>query len=406
MEQAIATVESAGATPASAAPLALVARALDALTSLKLTIVCLILLMVLVVACTLAQVDLGTFGAVNAYIRSLLVWCRLPGTSTAIPIFPGGGLVGLLLTANLAAAQLKRLERSRRKIGIWVVHAGLILLFAGEFVTALFQVEMQMAIEQGQTLDFLESPRDMELALVDVTDPRRDDVHSIPESLLAQAGLVEVPGTPVVLDVKLFFRNAELTLREPGDPDPIASRGEGANIVVKPLPPVSKDDQVDRRAAFIEPIAGGRKYGVWLVSNALGAPQHFIHEGRSYALSMRPLREYLPYAITLKKFSHDVYPGTDIPKNFSSLVHLANPSRGDERDVLIFMNQPLRYAGKTFYQASFGKGDTLSVLQVVKNPGWLLPYISCVLVALGLILHFAVSLGRALRKRTLPVEAR
>lgn len=70
------------------------------------------------------------------------------------------------------------------------------------------------------------------------------------------------------------------------------------------------------------------------------------------------------------------------------------------------MNQPLRYAGKTFYQASFGKGDTLSVLQVVKNPGWLLPYISCVLVALGLILHFAVSLGRALRKRTLPVEAR
>jgi len=34
------------------------------------------------VACTLAQVDLGTFGAVNAYIRSLLVWCRLPGTST------------------------------------------------------------------------------------------------------------------------------------------------------------------------------------------------------------------------------------------------------------------------------------------------------------------------------------
>ncbi len=82
MEQAIATVESAGATPASAAPLALVARALDALTSLKFTIVCLILLMVLVVACTLAQVDLGTFGAVNAYIRSLLVWCRLPGTST------------------------------------------------------------------------------------------------------------------------------------------------------------------------------------------------------------------------------------------------------------------------------------------------------------------------------------
>jgi len=59
--------------------------------------------------------------------------------------------------------------------------------------------------------------------------------------------------------------------------------------------------------------------------------------------------------------------------------------------VLIFMNQPLRYAGKTFYQASFGKGDTLSVLQVVKNPGWLLPYISWRGGwPFGLILHFAV----------------
>jgi len=73
--------------------------------------------MVLVVACTLAQVDLGTFGAVNAYIRSFLVWCRLPEPRPPSPS-SRGGLIGLLLTANLAAAQLKRLERSRRKIGI------------------------------------------------------------------------------------------------------------------------------------------------------------------------------------------------------------------------------------------------------------------------------------------------
>src|SRR5206468_11477101 len=98
-------------------------------------------------------------------------------------------------------------------------------------------------------------------------------------------------------------------------------------------------------------------------------------------------------------------PGTDIPKNFSSLVHLVNPARGEDRDVLIFMNQPLRYDGKAFYQASFGKGDTLSILQVVENPGWLLPYISCVLVAAGLILHFALVLGRSLRRRPMTVEA-
>src|SRR6266704_5514557 len=152
------------------------------------------------------------------------------------------------------------------------------------------------------------------------------------------------------------------------------------------------------------PIAGGRSYGTWLVSNALGAPQSFLHEGRTYALSMRPRREYLPYSLTLKDFRHDVYPGTDIPKNFSSLVRLVHPGRGEERDVLIYMNQPLRYAGKAFYQASFGKGDTLSVLQVVENPGWLLPYISCVLVAAGLILHFVLALFRSLKRRQVALE--
>jgi cytochrome c biogenesis protein ResB len=129
-----------------------------------------------------------------------------------------------------------------------------------------------------------------------------------------------------------------------------------------------------------------------------------VHEGRTYALSLRNRREYLPFAMTLKQFRHDVYPGTDIPKNFSSLVHLSRPSTGEERDVLISMNQPLRYAGKAFYQESFGKNDTLSILQVVENPGWVLPYASCVLVAAGLLFHFALSLRRSFVRRRVALE--
>ena len=162
---------------------------------------------------------------------------------------------------------------------------------------------------------------------------------------------------------------------------------------------MTTDDVANTSSAVIEPIAGGRSYGTWLVSTGLGAPQSFVHEGRSYQLVMRERREYLPFALTLKKFSHDIYPGTDIPKNFSSLVHLSNPRTHEERDVLIYMNQPLRYAGRAFYQASFGKNDTLSILQVVENPGWLLPYISCAMVAAGLMIHFALSLRRGLRRQ-------
>ncbi len=380
------------------------ARLWDALTSLKLAIACLLLLMVLVVACTLAQTRMGTLGAVNAFIRSPIVWGHFPGTSYSIPVFPGGGLVGLILAINLIAAQVKRLQLSFRKVGLWVVHAGLILLFAGEFVTGFFQVEMQLPIEEGQTVDHVESPRDVELAISDTTDPAHDDVYGIPESLLQSGKPLAIAGTPLSLRVAKFWRNADLRMPAPGEAAQ-ATAGVGRTVTVSELPPASDDDHLDVRAALVEPIAGGHSYGTWLVSSGLGAPQSFVHEGRTYALSMRPRREYLPYSLTLKKFSHDIYPGTDIPKNFSSLVHLSNPGRGEQRDVLIFMNQPLRYAGKAFYQASFGKGDTLSILQVVENPGWLLPYISCVLIGGGLVIHFVLALGRSLRRRRLGVEA-
>jgi hypothetical protein len=370
-----------------------------AITSLKLTLVCLSMLMVLVVGCTLAQVRMGTLGAVDAYIRSFLVYWDVPGSQWSIPVFPGGALVGLVLTLNLIAAQAKRLQFRFRKAGLWIVHAGLILLFAGEFVSAIFQVEMQLPIEQGETRNFLESPRDVELALVDTTEKAYDDSYGIPESRLEAGDSVAVPGTPISFKVHRYVRNAELLREGPGAPPSGATAGIGSEVSLRALAAAPNDDTVEVRAALVEPIAGGKSYGKWLVSTGLGAPQSFVHQGRRYELSMRFARSYLPYSLTLKKFSHDVYPGTDIPKNFSSLVHVSNKPQGEERDVLIFMNQPLRYAGKAFYQASFGKGDTLSIIQVVENPGWLLPYISCVLVGAGLLLHFALSLGRSLRQK-------
>jgi hypothetical protein len=370
----------------------------EALISLKLTIVCLALLMALVVACTLAQVQLGTLGAVNLYMRSFLVWWQVPGTGWSLAVFPGGALVGLVLMVNLAAAQGQRLERSWKKAGIWIVHAGLILLFVGEFVTGIFQVETQLAIEEGQTVNFVEHAREQELAIIDTTDPAWDVVHSIPQGLLADGGLVPVPGTPLVLRVRRYWDNAQLSMAAPGS-QPVATMGVGAGVAVQALRSVVSDDRLNVAAAVVEPVAGGRSYGAWLVSGQLGSPQGFIHEGRSYSLVMRPRRQYLTYSMTLKDFSHDVYEGTNIPRNFSSLVHLSNPGKSEARDILIYMNQPLRYDGKAFYQSSFGKNDTLSILQVVENPGWLLPYISCALVGIGLLVHFGISLRRSLRRR-------
>src|SRR5207247_6415899 len=46
----------------------------------------------------------------------------------------------------------------------------------------------------------------------------------------------------------------------------------------------------------------------------------------------------------------------------------------------------------------FLPGDTGTILQVVRNPGWLLPYIACTMVALGLLVYFGAKLVEFLAK--------
>ena len=114
---------------------------------------------------------------------------------------------------------------------------------------------------------------------------------------------------------------------------------------------------------------------------------------------LRPARHYMPFSLQLMKFNHSVYDGTDIPKDFSSRVRLVRPATGEEREALIYMNNPLRYAGETFYQASFDRDDAGTVLQVVRNPSWLTPYFSCALIGAGMAVQFVSHLITFLKRR-------
>jgi hypothetical protein len=160
-------------------------------------------------------------------------------------------------------------------------------------------------------------------------------------------------------------------------------------------------DHRDVPSAVVEVVTSQGSLGTWLVSEYIEQPQSFSYHGRTYSLSMRPRRYYKPYSLQLVQFRHDVYPGTEIPKNYSSRVQLQRPDTGENREVLIYMNNPLRYAGETYYQASLDKDDRGTILQVVHNPSWLTPYFSCILVGLGLVVQFSTHLlGFTLKRRT------
>lgn len=379
-------------------------RCLDFFASLRLTLVCLGAAILLIFTGTIAQVHLGIHEAQERYFESLFVWWPAGGEGFKFPIFPGGHFIGAVLLLNLIAAHARRFHWAWRKLGIQLIHAGLIIMLAGGLFTDLFAIESYMQLTPGQTKEYSEDRRAMELAISDITQPATEEVTVIPEGLLKREAMIRHFSLPFTIEIRDYFQNSRLQMLKVGPG--IATRGVGRKISVDRLPRGTGVNERDVASALLEVLPATDKpvsLGTWLVSDALGAEQIFSCAGRNWKLALRPARYQQPFSITLQKFSHDLYPGTQIPKNFSSRVTLRDPERTLEREALIYMNHPLRYRGQTFYQAGFQEGDTATILQVVRNPSFLAPYLACVIVALGLFVQFGYHLvGFARRTRGVP----
>ena len=118
-----------------------------------------------------------------------------------------------------------------------------------------------------------------------------------------------------------------------------------------------------------------------------------------YMLILRRSRTYLPFQIELLDFKKVLHPGTNIAKSYSSEINLID--KNVLRKVLIQMNEPLRYKGYTFYQASFIEDGLKqsTVLATVKNHGRLFPYISTVIMCIGILFHMLSMLSRRFQRK-------
>ena len=384
----------------------MVNRIVSFFTSLRLTVVCLSLALLLVFIGTLAQVDQGLYVAQNRYFRSLLVYWSPKGADWGIPVFPGGYLLGGILLVNLLAAHIKRFTFSKKKIGIFLIHAGLILLLLGQFATDLLQVETHMRLSGGEAKNYSESDRLSELVLINSASADKDQVVAISETALSERKQIRHPRLPFTIQVKDYYPNSRLSRRAPmidTEPPP-ATQGVGQQLKVQPAATTAKMDERNVPSAVVEILTPQGSLGTWLVSGFLDELQSLKFDNRTYQVGLRLTRYYKPFYIELIKFSHDKYLGTDIPKNFSSRIRLHRPETGEDREVLIYMNNPLRYWGETYYQASWDPKDaSATILQVVRNPSWLTPYLSCALIALGLVVQFLSHLISFARKSSAKV---
>ncbi len=367
-------------------------------SSLKLTIVLLFLTILLVFFGTLFQVEHGLYLVQKSMFQTWIITWH-PTEDYAIPIFPGGRLLGVLLLLNLIFAHFFRFKWTWKKSGIWLTHFGLIFLLIGSGITSFFAVESQMAIQEGETKNYTTSLDETELAVISDQTDSTQQVVSIPQTLLKPDAVIADKAIPFTLKINYFWKNADLKMNTTGAA-PLANRGIGLQLIATPLPFNTKNTAENAVTAIVDVRdKNNTSLGIFLLSSKLGAPQTLTVADKTYTLFIRPKRYYLPFTVTLLDFKHDLYPGTNIPKNFSSKVEVNHPAAKTKSDFLIFMNNPLRYEGKTFYQASFGNNDTLSVFQVVENAGWLIPYISSVIMAIGLLIQFSLSLWTFLVKR-------
>lgn len=371
-------------------------------SSVELAIACMVLGLVLIFVGTIDQVNLGIHGATERYFYSFFVFWNIPNTEISLPYFPGGYTVGGTLLVNLVTALFVRFRYSWKKTGVLMIHCGVITLLIGELVSSMMQVDSNMAIDEGASMNYSEGRENCELAIIDHSHSTSTDrVYAFPQQMLRSNHDIRHEELPFTISINRFMINAVIQRRDEKTPAEslLANQDIGLDYYAIEVPKTGRMDDFNRSTAILTIFdASGEVTGTWLAS--LGFPsQKFSFEGKDYSLEIRRKRYYYPFEIKLKDFSHDRYLGTNIPMNYSSLIELSNEERGEKREFLIHMNHPLRYNGLTFFQSSFTPDELTTILQVVSNPGRHLPYISCLLIFLGLTTQFATGLASFIGKR-------
>lgn len=113
----------------------------------------------------------------------------------------------------------------------------------------------------------------------------------------------------------------------------------------------------------------------------------------AFLFSFQNRRLDLGFPVYLKKFDMTHYDGTQKAKTYSSEVEIVPPTGALPVAGLIEMNEPLKYAGYTFYQASFNQDEktgepTASVLSVNLDPGRWIKYLGSLVLSLGIVWLF------------------
>jgi hypothetical protein len=411
---------SAAATPARKP---LLRQLVDALSSMKLTVVLLLLFGVLTFAGTLAQGDLGLFTVQRDFFESFWVkWntgVRLPGTrdlTLQVPLF-GGYTIMLLLFVNLVLGGVVRHRWNWRNSGILVAHLGIGLLLIAGFVKLHYSYAGHVALYEGRETTTMASFHDYELALM-----RRDAdgvvERTFPGTMLEHAArrpgvvTIDAPDLPFTVVVSNWLDNCRPMPKGPmfsTDMPVIEEDGSSYFLQDSTANPERERNLAGCYVTVIERVGRQEhRTALWGFDERprteVRQPFTFTIDGATWGLDLRRVLWDLPFKVRLDKFEKTDHPGTMSPRDFRSWVTVFDG--GAERQVQIYMNHPLRSKEHVFFQTNWGPQGGMggppwfSVFEVAKNPSDDWPKYASYVILAGLLVHFLGKLKRFLGSST------
>lgn len=366
----------------------MIKKALDFVSSYGVACVLLTLLLILVLFGTLEQADQGLYQVQKKYFESNYVVHHLFGT---IPILlPGVYLILTLLSVNIICGAIVRAPKNIKRPGMLIAHGGIILMIAAGFVTYNYSTNGRMMLYEGDQSSEYESYYEWEIRITEYGEGDTARQWVIPHEVFADMKPSDTrefyaAGLPFELELTGFLHNA--------NPLPMSMAGAGVDGVMLSERALSTEAEMNIAGAYAT-LKG--KDGAALAKSVLWgfdlAPWIATMEGKDYTIRMQHKRWEVPFTIVLNDFIHDMHPGTSMAANYESVV--TKIENGVAREVNIRMNEPLRHEGYTFFQASWGPQNAgpneplFSVFAVVKNPADQWPLYSCIVIAIGLMIHF------------------
>ncbi|MBX7258469.1 MAG: cytochrome c biogenesis protein ResB [Candidatus Hydrogenedentes bacterium] len=355
-----------------------------------ITIATLFLLLVLTFLGTLEQVEHGLYVTQQKYFNSIFLLHQFGDTPIILPL-PGVYLLLIVLAVNLTCGALIRLPRAWSHAGVWISHLGILVLLAGGLVTFKSSVDGHLTFYEGESSDEFQSYGDWEIMIAQVGETNARVIPGTSFSHLApgQSSTFKSADLPFTLTISDFTPNSMLTQEQ----------GSGRVVNGMALKALERDPEQERNVAGVyvtlrDTASGAEQQGI-LWGMARNPFQAKVGD-KTWTFTLQKRRWKLPFMVKLDKFERELYPGTNMPKAFSSDVTVTEGSTVQKFHIA--MNKPLRYRGYTLFQASWGPQDArpgeplFSSLAVVKNPADQWPLYACVIITIGLLFHFGLRL--------------